>query len=631
MCGICGIVNFNTGGTIEKETLRQMCAKMFHRGPDDEGIYISRESMLSIGLGHRRLKIIDLSAAGRQPMSNEDGSIWIVFNGEIYNYKELRSDLEYRGHKFSSDTDTETVIHLYEEYRKDCLRSLRGMFAFAIWDKNTQSILLARDRVGKKPLIYAYSDGVFCFASEFSALLSGNFVKKEINHAAIPYYLTLGYIPAPLTIYKDIFKLPPAHRLILKDKRVTLEQYWELDYSKKKDISEADAAAEVLKLLKEAVKVRLHSDVPLGVFLSGGIDSSAVVALMSEVSPEKIKTFSIGFEEKNYNELKYAFNIARRFNTEHNEFVVRPNALEVLPLLVERYGEPYADSSCIPTYYVSQQTRKYVTVALNGDGGDESFAGYERYAAMLAAEVIWKFPHAVRGIIRLFSKAIPDSVNSKNKIRRIKRFLDGAFLPAYQRYLKWVGIFDRDFQKKMYSPGYSNSMPEFESCGFLRNFLNGPVKLDMLDRLLNADVHTYLPGDLLVKTDITSMANSLEVRSPFLDQKVMEFSAMLPAGYKIKNFTKKYILKKALSSLVPKENIYRGKMGFGVPVGRWFRCELKSFVKESLLSPVSLKRGYFNPEIVRNIVNEHIEGKKDYAFQIWSLLMLELWHQRFID
>ncbi len=380
MCGICGILDYRSNAKVNASAISKMCAEIKHRGPDDEGVYIgTRNLSAAVGLGHRRLSIIDLSSAGHQPMANEDNTVWAVFNGEIYNYQDLKRELNNKGHIFKSATDTETVIHLYEEYGEECVNFLRGMFAFGIWDEKKQLLLLARDRLGKKPLLYAHIGGVFCFASEFSALLASDFIKKDINSDAINYYLTFGYIPAPLTIYKNVFKLPPAHRLILKDDKVTLGQYWHLDYSPKINISEAEAAAEVFKLLKEAVKIRLYSDVPLGAFLSGGIDSSAVVALMSQFSDKKVKTFSIGFEESAYNELKYARVIAKRFNTEHNEFIVKPNALEVLPLLVERYGEPYADSSCIPTYYVAKQTKQYVTVALNGDGGDELFAGYERY------------------------------------------------------------------------------------------------------------------------------------------------------------------------------------------------------------------------------------------------------------
>ncbi|MDD4979780.1 MAG: asparagine synthase (glutamine-hydrolyzing) [Candidatus Omnitrophica bacterium] len=628
MCGICGILDYR-GTAIKKDLLLSMCRAMPHRGPDDEGIYIDIPvSGPCVGLGHRRLKIIDLSQAGHQPMPNEDKTVWIVFNGEVYNFKELRAELIEKGHVFQSNTDTECVIHLYEEYGEDCVSYLRGMFAFAIWDRKSQILILARDRVGKKPVLYYHKDNKFCFASEFCALLAGDAIDREINPETIDYYLTLGYIPAPLTIYKDIFKLPAAHILVLKNNALTIKKYWELNYKDKIKISEQEAAEEVLRLLKEAVSIRLYSDVPLGAFLSGGIDSSTVVALMSQLSANKIKTFSIGFQESNYDELKYARNIAERFDTEHREFIVKPEALRIIPLLVERYGEPYADSSCIPTYYVSQQTRQYVTVALNGDGGDELFAGYERYQAMLAAE---RIPKMAKKIISGFSAALPDSVNFKSKARRFKRFLTGAVLPAQLRYIKWIGIFDDSLKKNVYSENFMGLTSQTDVLSFIKPFLDTSCGMSTIDSLLLTDTVTYLPYDLLVKVDITSMANSLEARSPFLDQRLMEFVARLPAEYKMKNFVKKYILKKAVKDLVPRENIHRKKMGFGVPVGEWFREELKDFTYETLLSTAASRRGYFKTIAIKNIIDQHISRQKDYTFHLWSLLMLELWHRRFID
>lgn len=630
MCGICGVIDNTTNSNLGEGVIRKMCEHLKHRGPDDEGIYIN-DQMPSLGLGHRRLSIIDLSASGHQPMPNEDGSIRIVLNGEIYNFQELRKDLEGKGHKFRSRTDTEAVLHLYEEYGKDCLKYLRGMFAFAIWDQKKQVLLLARDRVGKKPLLYHYANGVFCFASEFSSLLESGLIEKKINLQAINYYLTFGYVPTPVTIYEGVFKVPPAHSLILKDGQITLEAYWKLDYYPKIKISEEEAAEELLGLLKEAVKIRLYSDVALGAFLSGGIDSSTVVALMSILSDTKVKTFSVGFEDSDYSELKYAKSIAERFGTDHHEFIVRPKAIEILPLLIERYGEPYADSSCIPTYYVARETKRYVTVALNGDGGDECFAGYERYQAMLIAEKFRKVPFGAVNLIWLMSRLLPDSVDPKNKLRRIRRFMDGLVLPAKDRYLKWVGVFDNNAKKDLYEDNFACSLNQSKVFKFLVPFMDSTNNSHLLDKLLNTDVHNYLPDDLLVKVDIASMANSLEGRSPFLDHKVMEFAARLPADYKLKGQAKKYILKRAINTLIPQENIHRRKMGFGVPVGKWFRNELKDFLRENLLSQASLRRGYFKPEVIKNMVDNHINAKKDYTFQLWSLLMLELWHQKFID
>lgn len=631
MCGICGLVSYTKGNNyISQDIIRRMCRRMVHRGPDDEGIYVDHKGA-SVGLGHRRLSIIDLSSVGRQPMANEDGSIRVVFNGEIYNYRDLKRGLIEKGHIFISNTDTETVIHLYEEYGRDCVKYLRGMFAFAIWDTNKHILFLSRDRVGKKPLLYSYTNGIFSFASEFLSLLESGLIKKEINRYAIDYYLTYGYIPAPFTIYNDVFKLLPAHSLILSDKGVALEKYWNLDYSPKKNISEEEAKVETLNLLKEATKIRLYSDVPLGAFLSGGIDSSTIVYLMSQLSGQRVKTFSIGFEDSDYSELKYARNIANKFNTEHNEFIVKPKALEVLPLLVERYGEPYADSSCIPTYYVARETKRFVTVALNGDGGDELFAGYERYQAMLAAEIYQKMPLPLIKVLSLLTNVLPDSAEPRNRMRRIRRFLEGAILPTEQRYIRWVGIFDDVLKGRVYSEGFQSSISKSEALNFMRPFFNKENAASLIDRLLYADTMTYLPNDLLVKVDISSMANSLEARSPFLDHKLMEFAASLPASYKMRGFIKKHILKKAIDNVIPKENIYRRKMGFGAPVGRWFRNELKGLLQETLLSEKFRKRGYFNPGAIEDMVKQHISGEKDFTFQLWSLLMLELWHRRFID
>ncbi|MEK6715227.1 MAG: asparagine synthase (glutamine-hydrolyzing) [Candidatus Omnitrophota bacterium] len=627
MCGICGIVNYSHG--INEALLRNMCAALKHRGPDDEGIYLSNKG-ISVGLGHRRLSIIDLSSAGHQPMSNEDNTIWISFNGEIYNYKELKLILEKKGHRFKSATDTETVIHLYEEYGKDCVKHLRGMFAFAIWDEKERSLFLARDRLGKKPLLYSFKDGVFYFASEFSAFFANGAIGKALNAEAVSHYLGLGYIPAPLTIYKDILKLKPANTLVLKNNTLEIHQYWRLDYEKKINISEEEAALEVLRLLEDAVKIRLYSDVPLGAFLSGGIDSAIVVALMSKVSSSRINTFSIGFDEAAYNELKYARKIAQRYHTNHNEFIVRPNAVELLPVIVKHYGEPYADSSSIPTYYVSKLTRQHVTVALNGDGGDEALAGYERYSAVLLAERYQCLPLFLRRLLRSAVGYLPAEEEPKDIIKRAKRFLDGADFAFLKRYFYWVGIFSPEEKDQLLSPEFRSRAP-VDTGIFLEKEIGDLSMLNLVDRLLYIDTVTYLPNDLLVKVDIASMSNSLEVRSPFLDHQFIEFAASLPAEYKIRGGIKKFILKKAAKELLPKENIYRKKMGFGVPVSRWLRGEMKDYLKDNLLSRKSLSRGYFYPSRIKELVSGHIDGRFDYGSKLWSLLMLELWHQRFID
>lgn len=630
MCGICGIVDYGNRGGVNAELMRHMSSKMLHRGPDDCGEYIYRNN-LSVGLGHRRLSIIDLSSAARQPISNEDGTIWVVFNGEIYNYRELSADLERAGHALRSHSDTEVLVHLYEEHAAEAAGFLRGMFAFAVWDEKAQTLMLARDRIGKKPLIYHRSNDSFCFASEFAALFASGIVPKKINYTAIHYYLTFGYIPAPLTIYEGVYKLMPAHLLILQNNNVRITPYWHLEYEPKLTISEMEAENEIMRLLRESVKIRLNSDVPLGAFLSGGIDSSTVVGLMAELSPQKVKTFTIGFKEQDYSEVRFARSVAQHFATEHHEFIVSPKAMEILPLLVERYGEPYADSSCIPTFYVAQQTRKFVTVALTGDGGDENFAGYDRYHAMVAADFLQRLPFSFGKALRQAAKALPDSVDSKNILRRLKRFFQAAGLTTHKRYLRWIGIFD-DFHKSyLYSGDFSSKVADANPLDFLSRYLVNQNREHLLDRLLDADTHTYLPDDLLVKVDIASMANSLEARSPFLDYRLMEFVARLPVRYKLKRRSKKYILKRAVRDLLPYKNIYRRKMGFGLPVGLWLRNEMKDFLSDTLLSNTSLGRGYFNPEALKGMVKSHIAGRKDYSFNLWALLMLELWHRQHMD
>lgn len=598
-----------------------------HRGPDDDGFYFSD----GVGLAMRRLAIIDLKR-GQQPIHNEDRTAWIVFNGEIYNYRELRERLEKLGHHFYTDSDTEAIIHAYDQYGTDCPKHLRGMFAFAIWDERRQELFLARDRVGKKPLLYAHLSDQLLFASEFSALLLHPDVSRDIDFEAIHYYLSFICVPAPLTAYRDIRKLEPGHSLIWRKGEIKIERYWRLDFSKKIKISEEEAGERFVETLREAVRVRLMSEVPLGAFLSGGIDSSAVVALMSEESSEPIKTFSIGFEEQDFSELQHARRLARHVGADHHEFIVRPDALEVLPLLVEHYGEPYADSSAIPTYYVARETRRHVTVALNGDGGDECFAGYERYWGMTLAERYRGMPEFIReSVIKGVVEAIPGFEGRRNPIRRAKRFVRSASLPPLERYTSWVSAFDEDAKRALYSESFCRETEAWNAATVLEPWFASANGAGIIDASLLADTMTYLPNDLLVKVDIASMAVSLEARSPFLDHHMMEFAASLPERLKLRGIKTKYLLKRVLRKLVPTENLIRPKMGFGVPIAYWFRGALQPFLRQTLLSEKAERRGLFNPEATRRIVDEHVNGKRDYSSQLWTLLMLELWFERFID
>lgn len=626
MCGIVGIVR-NDRSDVDQALLARMCAAIRHRGPDDDGFYFNG----AVGLGMRRLAIIDLKG-GRQPIHNQDRTAWVVFNGEIYNYRELRDKLEKLGHTFYTNSDTEAIIHAYDQYGADCPKHLRGMFAFAIWDERTQELFLARDRVGKKPLLYAQVNGQFIFGSEFSALLLHPDIGRDIDAEALHHYLSFMCVPAPLTVYRAIRKLEPGHSLRWRKGEIKIERYWQPDFSKKLNISEQEAGERAIEILRDAVKVRLMSEVPLGAFLSGGIDSSAVVALMSEVSSAPIQTFSIGFEEQAFSELHHARRVAEYVGADHHEFIVRPDALEVLPALVEHYGEPYADSSAIPTYYVARETRKHVTVALNGDGGDESFAGYERYAAMRLAETYHRIPALLRdSVMRHAIELIPSSVNWRGRVRDVKRFIQAASLPKAERYLRWVSVFGSRAKQDLYSEDFRQQTLRVSAANMLDPWFARANGFGVVDAALFTDIMTYLPNDLLVKVDIATMANSLEARSPFLDHHVMEFAASLPEKFKLRRLTTKYLLKRMLKKLLPAENLDRRKMGFGVPIGHWFRGKLQPFLRETLLAETSLKRGLFKPEAVKQLVELHTRGDQDYSHQLWTLLMLELWFQRFID
>jgi asparagine synthase (glutamine-hydrolysing) len=626
VCGIAGIVR-NDGRDVDQQLVRRMCDAIRHRGPDDDGFYFSGP----VGLGMRRLAIIDLKS-GHQPIHNQDRTAWIVFNGEIYNYRELREKLEKLGHTFYTNSDTEAIIHAYDRYGADCPKHLRGMFAFAIWDERTQELFVARDRVGKKPLLYALINDQLVFASEFSALLLHPDVSRDIEPEALHHYLSFMCVPAPLTAYRAIRKLEPGHHLRWKKGEIKIERYWQPDFSKKIKISEEEAGERAIQVLREAVRLRLISDVPLGAFLSGGIDSSAVVALMSEVSSEPVKTFSIGFEEQDFSELHHARRVAEHVGADHHEFIVRPDALAVLPTLVEHYGEPYADSSAIPTYYVARETRKHVTVALNGDGGDESFAGYQRYAAMNIAEKYRRLPAVLRrSFIEAAAGLVPSSASGRGQIARAKRFVRAASLPKMQRYLQWVTVFGAGAKQELYSDGFRHQTEGFDDASFLEPWFAQANGSGIVDAALLTDLMTYLPNDLLVKVDIASMAVSLEARSPFLDHEVIEFAASLPEKLKLRGLTTKYLLKRVLRRLLPSENLNRAKMGFGVPIGHWFRGKLEPFLRETILSERALKRDLFKPEAVKRLVELHVRRERDYSHHLWTLLMLELWFQRFID
>lgn len=626
MCGICGKINFNSKA-VDSQVVHSMAEILNHRGPDDTGCYVKD----NVGLGHRRLSIIDLSKEAHQPMSNEDGSIWIVYNGEIYNFQELKKNLEEKGHIFRSKSDTETIIHLYEESGTDCVKLLRGMFAFAIWDENKKRLFLARDRVGKKPLNYALKNDSLIFASEIKSILKDPDISREVNIESLHHYLTYQYVPAPETMFLGIKKLLPAHILICEQGKIKIEQYWSLSYKNKVKLSEEEYCEKILESLTESTKIRLVSDVPLGAFLSGGIDSSAIVAIMSKISNKPVRTFSIGFKEESFNELKYARVIAKLFNTEHREYTVEPNCLEVLPKLIWHFDEPFADSSAIAVYYLSKMTRQEVTVALNGDGGDESFAGYERYAVNKIADACSLIPSSIRNIIAWFMEKFPESTKKKDFVKNFKRFIKGVNLSKEHRYGYWMSIFDNESKDNLYSEYFKKRLENINSWNYIAETYRKSDATDLIDSTLFVDVMTYLPCDLLAKVDITSMANSLECRSPFLDHKLMELCASVPSNLKLKGITTKYILKKALRKILPPEVLQRKKAGFGVPIGGWFRNELKDYAYETLIGRTSIKRGYFDKNSLKALLDEHCSGKINHGHRIWALVNLELWHQMFID
>ena len=628
MCGIAGLVDFE-GHHPPESLVGAMCTAMCHRGPDDEGVkaipqHAGPNEPRAI-LGNRRLSIIDV-AGGRQPIGNEDGSIWVVQNGEIYNFQQLRERLEKSGHKFATNSDTEILVHLYEEMGDDFVRDLDGMFALALWDDRRKRLVLARDRFGKKPLLYAEAGGRLWFGSEFQAILADPAIRRDIDYDALDEYLSFMSIPAPLSIYRQIRKLPPASVLVRDANGTRVSRYWSLEYLPKLQIDEEEAATEVRRLLTEAVRKRLISEVPLGAFLSGGVDSSAVVAIMAGLIGDRVKTFAIGFDDPRFNELPHARRVAERYGCEHHEFEVHPRAVEVVGTLVRHYGEPYADSSAIPSFYLARLTRQHVTVALNGDGGDEAFGGYGWHRGGRIAEQWQQVPSPLRALAESVATGLaPLSSNRRSPIARISRFMSAASRPRADRYRGWLSVFTTDLKNEIYaSPHHRRADP-------LQAIFASAASLDAVDAMLRADVEWYLPTDLLVKMDIATMANSLEARSPFLDWKLTEFAARLPSHFKVKGGTSKYILKKAIADLVPADNMNRPKQGFAVPVGPWFRGELKEFLADHILGARFQQRALFKPAAVQKLFDDHQRGAGDYAHHLWTLLMLELWFEEFID
>ncbi|MBI4371696.1 MAG: asparagine synthase (glutamine-hydrolyzing) [Elusimicrobia bacterium] len=628
MCGICGVV-YGDARTPDRAALKAANDLIAHRGPDDEGLLVDGPA----GLAMRRLAIIDLST-GHQPLSYDDGRLWIVLNGEIYNYRELRAELEGRGHRFATKTDTEVVLALYRDLGPRCVERLRGMFAFAVWDKPRRRLFIARDRIGKKPLIYAERPaGTLVFASELRCLFALDpSLSRETDPVAVDMYLSLQYIPSPKTVYKSVKKLPPGHTLTWENGRTTVERYWNLPLGKPPITTDVAEAKSLLReKLTESVRLRMISDVPLGAFLSGGLDSSVITALMSGLSSKPVRTFSIGFEEARFSETHYARLVAERWKTDHTEFTVKPEMADVLPRLAWHYGEPYADASALPTYCVARETRKFVTVALNGDGGDENFAGYVRYFAMKAARLADALPGPALRALKAGAELLPEWDAPHGTLWRAKRFLRSAvFNDLPGRHLRMIGYFAEDEKPGLYSPEFMKALgAELGSAkGYLAAAFAACEGEDFVNRLLYVDFKTYLPECLMAKVDVATMACSLEGRSPLLDHEFVELAYRLPGDWKLKGLRgHKWIMKEAFGDLLPAPILRRGKMGFGIPLGSWFRGPLKGYWEEHVLSREALGRGWFAEEGLRRLWREHQGGRRDHGYRLWALLMLELWHR----
>jgi asparagine synthase (glutamine-hydrolysing) len=639
MCGITGASWTSVDRAIDLPTLQRMTDSLRHRGPDADGTYFDElrlqpphEAMPGIALGHRRLSIIDL-ATGGQPMCNEDGSVWTVFNGEAYNYRELRVRLEAAGHKFRTDSDTETIIHLYEEEGPDCFSHLNGMFAIALWDANRRRLVLARDRLGKKPLVYRHEPGRLLFASELKSLLEVSGLPREIDPAAIDEYLTYQYIPHPKTVFRGFQKLPPGHYAVFQDDRLEIRPFWQPDFAHERRLSERDAVEELRELLNSAVRIRMRSDVPLGAFLSGGVDSSIIVALMQQQSAEPVKTFTIGFPVKEYDETPYADRVARHLKTDHRVLEVKPDALDILPKLAYHYDEPFADSSAIPTWYVSELTRRHVTVALSGDGGDELFAGYNRYLwTEQLAHAVKAMPQSLRHASAMALRALAPQTWDRlfalapaswrptlpgDKLHKIATVLDNPTPDAIYRRL--VSQWERP--EEVAAAGREPDGPLWDAT-IAADFP------DLVARMQFLDMVTYLPDDILTKVDRATMAVGLEGRVPLLDHRVVSYAWSLPRSLKLRGGHSKWLLRRVLERYVPSSLTDRPKMGFGVPIDAWLRGPLREWA-ESLLAPARLtSNGFVRVEPVRKAWQEHIQGARNWQYPLWTVLMLQAWRER---
>jgi len=624
MCGITGMVYHQDGERASQDVLQRMCRSLIHRGPDDEGYFVNR----TVGLGMRRLQIIDLST-GHQPISNEDGRYWIVFNGEIFNYQELRDDLERKGHRFQTSTDTETIIHAYEEYGLDCASKLNGMFAFAIWDKELKQLVIARDRLGVKPLYYYMDERCLVFGSELKALLACPEVPRSVNFEALDVFLTFEYVPSPMSMFQGIKKLPPGHFLILRHGVIDIKQYWSIDYATE---NSEHPEQDLYELLKDAVRLRMISDVPLGAFLSGGVDSSAVVCMMSELVEQPIKTFSIGFDDPSYNELSYARQVANHFKTDHHELTIQPDIVGLVEGLIHYLDEPLADVSVFPTYLVSKLAREHVTVVLSGDGGDELFAGYDWYVADRVDQYYRKLPKFLRqslmpGLLDL----LPPSSQKKGLVNKAKRFVSGAVQGEHLHHYRWTMYANQEMKQNLYDSSMWGRIPNRNAESRFVPYLNQYPQAPRIWRQQYADIHSFMVDDILVKVDRMSMANSLEARTPFLDYRMVEFAMRLPSNLNLQGLQTKALLKRSLRGKVPDEILYRKKEGFSIPMKHWLREELKPMLGDVLSADRMKREGYFNSAYIDTLKDEHWRGTANHAHELWSLMMFEIWKDKIFD
>ena len=626
VCGIAGQVRFD-GAPVSEPLVERMCRAMVHRGPDSRGVFVRD----GVGLGAQRLRVIDLQT-GDQPIRNEDGSVVVVLNGEIFNFRELRTRLQRNGHAFITGTDTEVIAHLYEEEGVDCVASLNGMFAFAVWDAPRRRLMLARDRTGEKPLFYAHRGHVLSFGSELNALMKDDTITRELDDQGLDAYLAYGWIPGPRSAFRAVRKLPPASTMVFDGGPPQIDCYWRLNYGRKLEVCRAEELHEPIRAaLRRAVSRRMIADVPIGAFLSGGIDSSAIVAAMAQASPQPVKTFSIGFEADALDERQHARAVARRFGTDHHELLVRADAITTIPEVVRRHGEPFGDPAALPMFHLARMARPHVTVALSGDGGDESFAGYSRYAANALLGRLDRLPLPGRRAAAAMARRLPKGATIDGALNRARRMGAGLALDPAARYVDSMGGLTGLDRDALYTGEFRERLRGWDAAEILLDPWRRSTGTSVVDRMLDVDVNTYLPDNHLVKTDIATMAHSLEARAPMLDHELMELVASVPSQMKVKGLQKKVLLRDALRGWLDDDVLDRPKQGFQLPIADWFRGELREWARDILLDRAARSRGYFCVRHVEDLLDSHADGQRDHALAIWTLVIFELWHCQCVD